>query len=55
MNNTQTYFTGMGEECLITIKKAQKDSLWKVNVVENKNDEQIKKVFDRYNLYKYLK
>ena len=55
MNNTQTYFSGMGEECLITIKKAQKDSLWKVNVEENKNDEQIKKVFDKYNLYKYLK
>jgi len=55
MNNTQTYFTGMGEESLITIKKAQKDSLWKVNVVENKNDIQIQQVFEKYNLNKYLK
>lgn len=55
MNNIQTYFTGMGEDSLITIKKAQKESLWKVNVVENKNDEQIQLVFEKYNLNKYLK
>lgn len=55
LNGTKTVMNeGFGEDKFITIKKAQKNSLWQINVVENKNDEQLKKVFDHYNLYKYL-
>lgn len=37
-----------------SIKSAQKDSLWKINVDKDKNDEQLKKVFDYFDLYKYI-
>lgn len=35
-------------------EKSQQNALWKINNGLNKNDEQIKKVFDYYNLYKYI-
>ena len=35
----------------VTIKESQKNALWKANTRENKNDEQIKKVFDYFDLY----
>ena len=37
------------------IKGSQNDALWHTNVTENKNDEQLKNVFDYYELYSYIK
>lgn len=38
----------------LTIRSTQETNLMEENVVMGKNDEQIKKVFDKYKLYKYL-
>lgn len=40
---------------LVTIEQSLKDSLSMMNVVKNKNDEQIRNVFEAYDAYKLLK
>ncbi|MCF0190797.1 MAG: hypothetical protein HUJ96_05995 [Marinilabiliaceae bacterium] len=41
-------------DCFLLNCEAQSDGLFNVNVLENKNDEQIKSVFSRYSLYEKL-
>ncbi|PQA52729.1 hypothetical protein [Siphonobacter curvatus] len=39
----------------LTIRSTQKDSLYNINVLLNRNDEQMKNLFDEYNLYDMIK
>lgn len=55
LNNRKTIMVNQKSKKFISINKAQETNLWKNNVLNNKNDEQIKNIFDYYNLYKYIK
>lgn len=56
LNGTKTFYNTLFKESdFLTIKSSQETSLWKINVEENKNDIQIKKVFEHFNLYEIIK
>ena len=54
LNNTKTVMVKEKVIKFPVIINSQKTALWHINVRQNKNDEQLKKVFDYYNLYQCL-
>ena len=54
LNGTKTVMVYTKSMEFPTIPGSQENALWHKNVTEQKNDEQLKNVFDRYKLYKYL-
>lgn len=55
LNNTKTVMVNEKSIEFPMIRGSQDDALWHVNVLENKNDEQLKNVFDYFKLYDYIK
>jgi hypothetical protein len=55
LNNTKTIMVYDESIDFPLIKNSQDNALWHINVAENKNDEQLKNVFDHFELYKYIK
>ena len=54
LNGTKTAMVNANSIEFPIIKGSQDDALWHINVTENKNDEQLKNVFDYFNLYDYI-
>jgi len=54
LNNTKTVMVNEKSIEFPLIKDSQDDALWHLNVRKNQNDEQLKNVFDYFNLYKYI-
>lgn len=50
--NCRRVFKNKNPHPFLTLRRTQEKSLWDIN--QSKNDEQIKKVFKKYNLYKFL-
>lgn len=55
LNNTKTVMVNKQSIEFPLIQGSQDDALWHTNVTENKNDEQLKNVFDYFKLYDYIK
>lgn len=53
-NNIKTVPAHIKESQLVFSKRSQEDALWHTNVTKDENSEQLKNVFDKYNLYKYI-
>jgi len=54
LNNTKTVMVYEKSIEFPLIQGSQDDALWHTNVAENKNDEQLKNVFDYFKLYDYI-
>ncbi len=54
LNNTKTVMVNEKSIEFPLIKGSQDDALWHTNVTENKNDEQLKNVFDYFKLYDFI-
>jgi len=54
LNNTKTVMVRKKSIEFPLIPNSQHDALWHTNVVDNKNDEQLKNVFNHFKLYKYI-
>ncbi len=55
LNNKKTVMVNEKSIEFPSIQGSQDDALWHINVSENKNDEQLKNVFDYFELYDYIK
>lgn len=55
LNNTRTVMVNEKSTEFYPIPGSQEEALWHVNVLENRNDEQLKNVFDYFELYDYIK
>ena len=54
LNNTKTVMINKQSIEFPMISGSQDEALWHINVRENKNDEQLKNVFDYFKLYDYI-
>ena len=54
LNNTKTVLVDYNSITFLNAKGSQEDSLTQQNVLQNKNDEQLKSIFDHYSLYESL-
>ncbi|MFT6218918.1 MAG: hypothetical protein ACJA2Y_000891 [Cycloclasticus pugetii] len=55
LNKTKTVMVNeKSTDCFTVIEGSQDEALWHINVTENKNDEQLKEVFDYFKLYDLL-
>lgn len=55
LNDTQTVMVNEKSTEFPTISGSQDEALWHINIDENKNDEQLKNVFDYFKLYAYIR
>lgn len=55
LNNTKIAMVNEKSTEFPTIQGSQDNALWHINVNKNKNDEQLKNVFDYFELYDYIK
>jgi hypothetical protein len=55
LNQTKTVMVNEESVEFTLIKGSQDEALWHSNVTNNKNDEQLKNVFDYFKLYEYIK